>query len=474
MTWSEPRFKEEIKMSCMTSKADLPSQILVLNRRQVLRDSATSLGAFYFGSALTAFGGVESHDPPEKPGVLRTAFDTSGAPMGHLIQELAASAGEFIAMRRDFHRHPEMGLKEFRTSEIVARNLRAWGYDVTTGLATTGLVAQLRRGNGNKRLGLRADMDALPISEATGLPYASVNPGVMHACGHDGHTAILLAAAKHIAEKGKFSGTLNLIFQPAEEGPGGSKLMIDAGLFEKFPCDSVFGLHNMPGLATGQLVFREGAFLTAADLITVTVKGRGGHGSAPQNALDPIVAASSIVTGLQSIVSRNVTPGEMAVVTVGAFSAGEAGNVITDKAILKISTRSLSEETHQLLKKRITEMAKTQAQSYGLEAEVDVTLSYPVLINSKVETELARSVGYALVGESHVTPQFKPLSGSEDFAFMLQKVKGSYFFIGNGDRAKGGPNATQTHNPGYDFNDELIPIGAAYWVALTERFLQSA
>ena len=389
-----------------------------------------------------------------------------------LLQSLQAQADEFIALRRDIHRHPEMGYKEYRTSDLVAGQLEKWGYAVTRGLGGTGVVGQLRRGTGPKRLGLRADMDALPIEEATGLPYASCNAGIMHACGHDGHTAMLLAAARHIAEQVQFSGTLNLIFQPAEEGLGGARKMMQDGLFRQFPCDAVFAMHNMPGHPQGHLVLRDGAMMASSDYVTVTVEGVGGHGAMPHRAADPLVAASSIVLGLQSIVARNVDPQETAVITVGAFNAGVANNVIPQVATLQMSVRSLNPEVRDLLEKRITELVHAQAQSYGVRAHIDYQRGYPVLVNHLHETDFARTVAEELVGADRVTRQGRALTGSEDFAFFLEEVPGCYLLIGNGDGSGDGHGACMVHNPGYDFHDGNIAIGSAYWSLLVERFLR--
>ncbi|HMS06995.1 MAG TPA: amidohydrolase, partial [Burkholderiaceae bacterium] len=252
-----------------------------------------------------------------------------------------AQADEFVAVRHDIHRHPELGFEEVRTSELVAERLAAWGYTVTRGIGGTGLVGQLKRGSGSKRLGIRGEMDALPIQEATGLPYASQHAGRMHACGHDGHTTMVLAAAKQIAEHGRFSGALNLIFQPAEEGLAGARRMMDDGLFERFPCDAVFAMHNMPGYPQGQMLFRDGAMMASSDNLDILIEGRGGHGAMPHEAADPVVAGAAIVMGLQSIVSRNVGPLQSAVITVGAFQAGEARNVIAQTATLRLSVRTL-------------------------------------------------------------------------------------------------------------------------------------
>ena len=389
-------------------------------------------------------------------------------------QALLAQADTFVALRRDLHRHPELGFQEVRTSALVAEKLAEWGYEVTRGLGGTGVVGQLRRGTGERRLGLRADMDALPITEATGLPHASCHHGLMHACGHDGHTAMLLAAAHHLAKHGRFSGTLNLIFQPAEEGLGGARKMMDDGLFTRFPCDAIFAMHNMPGHPPGHLLFRTGAFMASSENITITLHGVGGHGAMPHHAADPVVAGAAIVLGLQSIVARNVPPLQMAVITVGAFQAGDANNVIPQTATLKLSVRSLDRSVRELLNRRIRELVEAQAHRYGVRAEVDFRGGYPELVNTPLETEFARQVGRELVGDAKVTEQAEPLTGSEDFAFMLEDVPGSYLLIGNGDDATGGHGACMVHNPNYDFEDRNIAVGSAYWVKLAERFLADA
>ena len=391
--------------------------------------------------------------------------------MSDTLSQLQALSEEFTALRRDIHRHPELGYQEFRTSDLVAERLASWGYQVTRGLGGTGVVGQLRRGSGPKRLGLRADMDALPIQEATGLPHASCHAGLMHACGHDGHTATLLAAAKHLAEQGEFDGTLNLIFQPAEEGLGGAKKMMEDGLFEQFPSDAIFAMHNMPGFPRGKLLLRDGATMASSENITITLEGKGGHGAMPHLAIDPVVAGASIVMALQTIVSRNVAPLQMSVITVGSLQAGDANNVIPQSATLKLSVRSLDRGVRQLLNQRIREVVEGQAQSFGVQASIDFQGGYPVLVNTQAETDFARQVALELVGAENVELQTVPLTGSEDFAFMLEQVPGSYLLIGNGDEASGGHGACMVHNPNYDFDDGNIAIGAAYWVKLTERFL---
>jgi len=401
--------------------------------------------------------------------------DTVNAPRETLVHDKLqahhAQADEFIAVRRDIHRHPEMGYKEYRTSDLVAEQLSAWGYQVTRGLGGTGVVGQLKKGMGTESIGIRADMDALPIEEATGLPYASCKVGIMHACGHDGHTAMLLAAAKHIAQQGVFSGTVNLIFQPAEEGLGGAKKMMEDGLFQQFPCQAIFAMHNMPGQPQGHLVLRDGSAMASSDYVTITLHGKGGHGAMPHLAADPVVAGSAIVMGLQSIVARNVDPQHMAIITVGAFQAGVANNVIPQTATLRLSVRSLDRDVRVLLEQRITELVHAQAQSYGVTADIDYQRGYPVLVNHPAETDFARTVAEELVGPARVVRQGPALTGSEDFAFMLEEVPGSYVLIGNGQGPGEGHGACMVHNPGYDFNDKNVAVGAAFWSLLVERFL---
>ncbi len=392
--------------------------------------------------------------------------------MTELLDDLKARAGEFVSLRRDLHRHPELAFEEHRTASLVADKLASFGYTVERGLGGTGVVGTLVRGRGARRLGLRADMDALPIDETSGAEWASRHPGVMHACGHDGHTAILLAAARHLAERGRFDGTLNLIFQPAEEGGGGALRMMADGLFERHPCDAVFAMHNMPGVAQGHMVFRDGAAMASSDYATITLRGHGGHGAMPQHAADPVVAAASLVMALQTVVSRNVDPLQAAVVTVGALNAGRANNVIPATATLEISVRALDREVRALLERRIRAVAAAQAESFGVEADVAWRSGYAVLVNTPEETAFAREVALELFGPQRVTLHGPPLTGSEDFAFMLERVPGSYLLIGNGDgtddRVGGG---CMVHNPGYDFHDDNIAVGGAFWVRLAERFL---
>ncbi len=379
-----------------------------------------------------------------------------------------------VALRHQIHAHPELAFEEFATSDLVAERLQGWGYEVHRGLGGTGVVGTLRVGQGPRRLGLRADMDALPIQEATGLPYASRQPGKMHACGHDGHTAILLAAAQHLAQTRAFDGTLHLIFQPAEEGLGGGRKMVEDGLFERFPCDAVFALHNMPGFPAGQFGFLPGSFMASSDTVIITVRGKGGHGSAPHLSADPVVAAAHLILALQTVVSRNVDPRDMAVVTVGAIHAGDAPNVIPDAVELRLSVRAYRPEVRALLRERITELAKAQAATLGAEAQVEYRWRYPALVNDPASTAFARQVALDWLGEEGVIPGLQPLTGSEDFSFMLEACPGSYLIVGNGVGDTHGTGGCMVHNPGYDFNDCILPLAATYWVKLAERFLSSA
>lgn len=389
----------------------------------------------------------------------------------YLLDALAQRSGEFIRLRRDIHRHPELAFEEHRTAALVADRLEDWGYAVERGIGGTGVVGRLVRGDGPRRLGLRADMDALPIAEASGRAWTSARAGVMHACGHDGHTAMLLAAAQHLAEQGRFSGTLNLVFQPAEEGGGGALRMMEDGLFDRYPCDAIFAMHNMPGIAQGHMVMREGPTMASSDYATITLNGVGGHGAMPHQTADPLVAAASIVMALQTIVSRNIDPLQAAVVTVGALHAGQANNVIPAQAKLELSVRALDRDVRATLERRIHDLVQLQAQSLGVQADIRWRKGYSVLVNTPAETAFAREVALELLGPDRVTLQGAPLTGSEDFAFMLERVPGSYVLIGNdGDPTGAGPPC-MVHNPGYDFNDDNVAVGSAYWVLLAERFL---
>lgn len=373
-------------------------------------------------------------------------------------------ADELRALRHDIHAHPELGFEEHRTAELVARLLRGWGYEVHTGIGRTGVVGVLRRGRGTARLGLRADMDALPIHEAGAAAHISRHAGCMHACGHDGHTVMLLGAARYLAQAGRFDGTLNLIFQPAEEGQGGALAMLADGLLERFPCDALFGMHNMPGLPAGQLAFRAGPVMASQDLLEVTLEGVGGHGSMPHLCVDPLVAGADIVMALQTVVARHIDAQQAAVVSVGAFQAGEAANVIPQTACLRLSLRALDPAVRERQLQRVMAIIRGHAASHGCQVQIEHRPAYPVTVNHPAETAFARRVALDLAGADAV--QDAPtLMGSEDFGWMLQRCPGSYLMIGNGD----GP---MVHNPAYDFNDAILPRGAAYWAALAESWLQ--
>ena len=391
----------------------------------------------------------------------------------NILPAIQDMAKEMVEVRHQIHAHPELAFEEHATSDMVAARLKEWGYEVHRGLAGTGVVGTLKRGNGKMRLGIRADMDALPIQETTGLPYASQLPGKMHACGHDGHTAILLAAARSIAQDPQFDGTLNLIFQPAEEGLGGGRVMVEQGLFKLFPCDAIFALHNMPGMPEGQFGFRAGAFMPSSDTVNITVRGKGGHGSAPHLSADPVVAAAHIVVALQTVVSRNVDPREMAVISVGAIHGGEAANVIPQNVTMRLTVRAFNPEIRAMLKQRITELVQSQAQTMGVQADVDYDWRYPSLINDEASTAFAKQVALDWLGEKGVMPNLAPLTGSEDFSFMLQECPGCYLIVGNGEGEHHHTGGCMVHNPGYDFNDAILPIAASYWVKLVNAYLQA-
>ena len=376
---------------------------------------------------------------------------------------------EFVSIRRDIHQHPELAFEEHRTAKLVAEKLKEFGYEVFEGIGGTGVVGVLKSGDSQLSIGLRADMDALPIQEQSGANWSSKHQGKMHACGHDGHTAMLLAAAKDIAKNKDFDGTVNLIFQPAEEGGGGALRMIEDGLFERFPCDSIFAIHNMPGYPVGHFVFRDGSAMSSSDYVSIKIQGVGGHGGLPHKAIDPIVAGSSIVLALQTIVSRNTDPQQAAVITVGAFNAGHANNVIPSQATLELSVRALDPKVRTDLEQRIKSLVIAQAESFGLTAEIEWKKGYAVLVNTSAETEFARNVAAGLFGEKNVTRQGPALTGSEDFAFMLERIPGSYLFIGNGDT----PGSCMVHNPAYDFNDGNIAVGALFWSELVKQYLKN-
>lgn len=389
------------------------------------------------------------------------------------VDDLYPAFDEIRALRQQIHQHPELAFEEMHTAELVAGRLEAWGYTVTRGVGKTGVVGTLKVGEGTRSIGIRADMDALPIAEDTGLPYASVHAGKMHACGHDGHTAMLLGAAQQLAKTRSFAGTVHLYFQPAEEKgfDSGASAMIEDGLFERFPCDAVFGMHNHPGVEQGTFLLRPGPFMSASDRVTITVNGVGGHAARPHLTVDPVVVASSIVMALQTVVARNIDPDEVAVVTVGSIKGGFANNVIPDTATMLLSVRSFSAAVRERLRQRITDLVHAQAQSYGATADVRYVMGYPVVDNDAEQTAFAAEVARELVGDEHVITPADRVMGSEDFAFMLQQRPGCFIRLGNGVGARVGEGGCMVHNPRYDFNDANLPVGAAFWTRLVERFL---
>jgi amidohydrolase len=381
-----------------------------------------------------------------------------------ILNSIAAMHPEITAWRRDLHENPELMYDVHRTAGLVADKLRAFGCDeVVTGIGQTGVVGVIRgRTSGSGRvIGMRADMDALPVEEITGLAYASKIKGKMHACGHDGHTAMLLGAAKYLAETRNFNGTAVVIFQPAEEGGAGGKAMCSDGLMRRFGIQEVYGLHNMPGVPVGHIATRPGPLLAAADRATIIIEGCGGHGSAPHKAVDPIVTGSAIVMALQAIVARNLDPLKSGVVTVGAFRSGTVGNVIPQTASLELTIRSQEEDVRAHLERRIIEISEGIALSYGAVAKVDYRRGYPPTVNHDKETAFAVAVAKAVAGEGAVDDNTPPLMGAEDFSYMLEERPGNMIFLGNGD-------TPMCHHPAYDFNDAAIPLGVSYWARLIE------
>ena len=387
--------------------------------------------------------------------------------MKHIREHIEKTIDEMVAIRHQIHENPEMGFNEHKTGDKVASLLESWGFDVVRGVGKTGIVGTLKVGHGKKVIGIRADMDALPIEEETNLDYSSKNEGVMHACGHDGHTTILLTAARYLAETKNFDGTVRVIFQPAEESYGGGKKMIDDGLFERFPCDRIYGLHNWPGFPSGTLRFTKGPMMASVDTAYITVRGKGGHGARPETTIDPIVAASSIVMALQTIVSRNVPPLEAALITVGMFKGGSVSNVIPEEVKMELTIRAFSPEVRKLLQERICKLAKSQAESYGAEAIINYERGYPVTVNDAESIDFALDVAKQIVGDKNVVENAEPLTPSEDFSYMLEKVPGAYIIMGNGD-------STGLHTPQYNFNDDGIAVGATLWGALVEKYLAKA
>jgi hippurate hydrolase len=383
-----------------------------------------------------------------------------------IVNRIADFHSEIAAWRHDLHAHPELQYDVHRTAATVAEKLKSFGCDdVVPGVGRTGVVGVIRgrkAGDGTKVIGLRADMDALPIEEQNDVPYKSRTPGKMHACGHDGHTAMLLGAAKYLAETRNFAGTAVVIFQPAEEGGAGGKAMVDDGLMTRFGIQEVYGMHNYPGIPTGEFALRPGPLMAAADHFAIEVEGKGGHAARPHFCIDTVLIGAQIVNQLQSIVSRNVDPLQSGVVSVCVFQAGTTDNVIPQTALLRGTCRSLTPEVRDQLEERVTAVAEGTAKLYGATAKVRYSRGYPVTRNHADQAAFAASVASDIVGESRVDPDVLPVMGAEDFSFMLNERPGAFIFIGNGDSAN-------LHHPKYNFNDDIIPIGASYWARLVER-----
>ena len=392
----------------------------------------------------------------------------------NLIDPIVKAVPEIQNLRRELHAHPELCFQEFRTSDLVAGKLTEWGIPIHRGLGTTGVVGIVSAGSSTRAIALRADMDALPMQERNTFAHASHNPGKMHACGHDGHTAMLLAAAQHLAKHRAFDGTVYLIFQPAEEGGGGAREMIKDGLFEKFPVEAVFGMHNWPGSAAGTFAASPGPVMASSNEFKITIHGKGGHAAMPHNAIDPVPVACQLVQAFQTIVSRNIKPIDAGVISVTMIRAGEATNVIPSTCELQGTVRTFTLEVLDMIEQRMREVTQHVCAAFGTQAEFAFSRNYPPTVNASKETEFARKVMASIVGADNVLVQ-EPTMGAEDFSYMLQAKPGCYSFIANGEGDHreighgGGP--CMLHNASYDFNDELLPLGATYWVRLAEMWL---
>jgi amidohydrolase len=384
-----------------------------------------------------------------------------------IIGRIAKFHDELKEWRHDIHAHPELGFEEQRTSDLVAQKLAQFGCEVFRGIGKTGVVGRLRAGNSARSIGLRADMDCLPIQEANDVPYRSRNHGRMHACGHDGHTAMLLGAARYLAETRDFDGAVHLIFQPAEEGVGGGKAMVEDGLFDRFPCDAIFGMHNRPGLAVGKFQIRTGPMMAGGAYFDITVTGRGAHGARPEAGIDPVIVASHITTALQTVVSRNVRPLDTVVVSVTQIHAGDAYNVIPERAVIGGTARCFSRETMALIEQNMRRIASGVAGGFAATAELDFRVIFPPLVNDAAEAGFIADVAAELVGADNVNREGGLVMASEDFSYMLERRPGAYIQIGNGD----GVGGCEVHNPGYDFNDAALPLGASLYARLAERKL---
>ncbi|MEO3472697.1 M20 aminoacylase family protein [Roseomonas sp. CAU 1739] len=380
------------------------------------------------------------------------------------LDAIRRDQAELTAIRQDFHAHPELGMAEHRTAEIVARKLESWGIEVHRGVGVTGVVGVLRNGTGNRAIGLRADMDALPIEELNDVPYRSATKGVMHACGHDGHTTMLLGAAKYLAETRNFDGIVHFIFQPGEEGCGGALAMLEDRLFERFPCDAIYGMHNRPGMPVGQYGIRPGPIAAGGAFFDILVHGKGSHGARPEASIDPVLAACHITTALQSIVSRTLSPRDPAVVSVTKVLGGEAYNVIPETATISGTARFFTREVGEQIEEAMRRVAEGVAAGFGATAALSWRLIFAPTINDAVQTEAYAEAAAELVGTDKVARDNPPGMGSEDFSFMMEKVPGAYIHVGNGPGA-------MPHNPRYQFNDETIPYGAALYARVIERGL---
>uniref|UniRef100_E6PWL0 Putative Hippurate hydrolase n=1 Tax=mine drainage metagenome TaxID=410659 RepID=E6PWL0_9ZZZZ len=395
-----------------------------------------------------------------------------------IIDSIVTEAARFRAIRRDIHAHPELCFHEDRTSDTIAALLTEWGLPVHRGLGRTGVVAVIEGSKGPGRsIGLRADIDALPVTEKNTFAHVSTHPGKMHACGHDGHTAMLLAAAHHLSRNRDFAGRVVCIFQPAEEGGGGAREMIKDGLFDKFPVDAVFGMHNWPGLPAGHFAVKAGPVMASSNEFRIVVRGKGSHAAMPHLGLDPLPAACQMALGFQTIISRNKNPQEAGVISVTMIHAGEATNVVPDSVEIQGTARTFTTELLDLIESRMREMAQHTAQAFGMQCDFEFHRNYPPTINHAVETEFARRVMSELVGEEAIH-NFEPSMGAEDFAYMLQARPGAYLIIGNGGgdhRSPGhGAGPCTLHNASYDFNDDIIPLGASFWVQLSRNWLAQA
>ncbi|MFN3295601.1 M20 aminoacylase family protein [Caldimonas sp.] len=392
-----------------------------------------------------------------------------------LIDSILADAAAVTAIRRDIHAHPELCFEEVRTADVIARALTDWGIPIHRGLGTTGVVGIVKNGSSPRAIGLRADIDALPMTEKNQFPHASRHPGKMHACGHDGHTAMLLAAAKHFSKHRHFDGTVYLVFQPAEEGGGGAREMIKDGLFERFPMEAIFGMHNWPGMAVGQFAVKTGPIFASSNEFRIVIRGKGGHAALPHNTVDPVPVACQMVQGFQTIITRNKRPIDAGVISVTMIHTGEATNVVPDACEIQGTVRTFTLEVLDLIEQRMGEIARHTAAAYGCEVEFSFHRNYPPTINHPEETAFVRRVMGEVVGPENVL-DFEPTMGAEDFSYFLQHKPGAYFLIGNGDgthREGGhGLGPCVLHNPTYDFNDELIPLGATLWVRLAEAWLK--